>query len=150
LPKTLIFTWLGRNSLTPILIDTAYIIALINRRDKYHAQAQQLARQLAGQSLLITDSILLEVGNALARHFRQEAVEIIEQFLNAPEVEIVYTTPALFAAAFARYKKYTDKEWGLVDCISFEIMEARGIQQALTPDQHFVQARFTVLMKSEA
>jgi hypothetical protein len=120
--------------LTPILIDTAYVIALINRRDKYHAQAQQLARQLAGHPLLVTDSILLEVGNALAHHFRQEAVAIIEQFLNAAEVEIVYTTPALFAAAFARYKKYTDKEWGLVDCISFEIMEARGIQQALTPD----------------
>lgn len=135
--------------MTPILIDTAYVIALINRRDRYHAQAQQLARQLAGHSLLVTDSILLAVGNALARHFRQEAAAIIEQFLNAPEVEIVYTTPALFAAAFARYKKYTDKEWGLVDCISFEIMGVRGIQQALTPDQHFVQASFTALMKSE-
>jgi ABC-type phosphonate transport system ATPase subunit len=31
----------------------------------------------------------------------------------APEVEIVYTPLALFAAALARYKKYTDKEWGL-------------------------------------
>jgi predicted nucleic acid-binding protein len=36
-----------------------------------------------------------------------------------------------------------------VDCISFEIMEARGIQQALTPDQHFVQTSFTALMKGE-
>lgn len=135
--------------MTPLLIDTAYIIALINRRDKYHPYAQQLARQFVGRPLLVTDSILLEVGNALARHFRQEAVAIIEQFLDAPEVEIVYTTPALFAAAFARYKKYTDKEWGLVDCISFEIMEARGVQQVLTSDQHFVQAGFTALMKSE-
>jgi predicted nucleic acid-binding protein len=135
--------------LIPILIDSVYVIALVNRRDKYHVQAQQLARQLAGRPLLITDSILLEVGNALARHFRQEAVTIIEQFLNSSEVEIVYTTPKLFAAAFARYKQYTDKEWGLVDCISFEIMETRGIQQALTPDQHFVQAGFTVLMKTD-
>jgi predicted nucleic acid-binding protein len=56
--------------LIPILIDSVYVIALVNRRDKYHVQAQQLARQLAGRPLLITDSILLEVGNALARHFR--------------------------------------------------------------------------------
>lgn len=95
--------------------------------------------------MLVTDSVLLEVGNALARHFRQEAVAIIEQFLNSPEVEIVYTTPTLFAAAFDRYKKYTDKEWGLVDCISFEVMEARGIRQALTPDQHFMQANFVIV-----
>jgi hypothetical protein len=132
--------------LTPILIDTAYIIALINRRDKYHRQAQELARQLAGHSFLITDSILLEVGNALARYFKGEAVTIIEQFLNAPEVEVVFITPAQFASAFSRYKKYMDKEWGLVDCISFELMEERGIQQALTPDQHFVQAGFTILI----
>jgi predicted nucleic acid-binding protein len=135
--------------LPPIFIDTAYVIALINRRDKYHTQARQLARQLAGYPLLVTDSVLLEVGNALARHFRQEAVAIVEQFLNSPEVEIVYTTPALFAAAFDRYKKYIDKEWGLVDCISFEVMEARGIHQALTSDQHFMQANFVVLMKSD-
>jgi predicted nucleic acid-binding protein len=132
--------------LTPILVDTAYVIALINRRDKYHTQAQKLARELTGHPLLITDGILLEVGNALARHFRREAVIIIEQFLDAAEVEIVYTTPALFASAFARYKQYTDKEWGLVDCISFEVMETLGISRALTPDQHFVQAGFSALL----
>jgi uncharacterized protein len=135
--------------LIPILIDTAYVIALVNRRDKYHAQAQRLAKELAGVPLLVTDSILLEIGNALARHFRQEAVVTIEHFLKSPEVEIVYTTREMFAAAFARYKNYGDKEWGLVDCISFEIMEARGIQQALTPDKHFTQAGYAPLMKDE-
>jgi uncharacterized protein len=135
--------------LTPILIDTAYVIAAVNRRDKYYSQAQRLAEELAGVPLLVTDSILLEVGNALAQHFRPEAVAIIEQFLNASEIEIVYTTPEMFAAAFARYKKYTDKTWGLVDCISFEVMESRGIKQALTADRHFEQAGFIPLMKSE-
>jgi hypothetical protein len=54
--------------------------------------------------LLVTDAVLLEVGNALAQHFRREAVEIIEQFLHAPEVEVIYLTPSQFTAAFALYK----------------------------------------------
>lgn len=133
----------------PLLIDTAFIIALVNRRDKYHAQAQKLVQQYVRHSLLVTDAILLEVGNALAQQFRQEAVAIIEQFLNAPEVEVIHLTPDQFTAAFSLYKKYTDKEWGLVDCISFVVMRERGIQEALTFDHHFVQAGFTALMKVE-
>jgi predicted nucleic acid-binding protein len=132
-----------------LFIDTAYIIALINRRDKYHSQAQSLAKRYARNPLVTTDAVLLEVGNALAQQFRAEAVMLIEQFINAPEVELIHLTPEMFASAFAIYKKYTDKEWGLVDCISFAVMQEKGIQQALTADQHFVQAGFTALMKGE-
>ncbi|MFO7539333.1 MAG: PIN domain-containing protein [Chloroflexota bacterium] len=132
--------------MTPIFIDTAYIVALVNRRDKYHAAAKILARRVAGRLFVTTDGILLEVGNALAQHFRQEAVAIIEQFINSTEVEIVHLTPELFSAAFNRYKKYADKGWGLVDCISFEVMQERGIQESLTTDRHFVQAGFIALM----
>ena len=38
----------------------------------------------------------------------------------------------------------------MVDCISFELMEARGIQEALKPDEHFSLAGFTTLIKPEA
>lgn len=133
----------------PLFIDTAYIIALINQRDKYYDLAQTLAKQYAYSTFVTTDAVLLEVGNALAQHFRKEAVALIEQFLNSPEVELVYLTPQRFASAFALYKKYTDKEWGLVDCISFVVMREKGIQQALTSDQHFIQAGFAALMKGE-
>jgi hypothetical protein len=139
-----------KSILSPLFIDTAFVIALVNARDKYHAQAQRLAKQYASQPFLVTDAVLLEVGNALAQHFRSEAVAIIEQFLNAPEVEIVHLTPQRFAAAFAFYKKYADKEWGLVDCISFVVMQERGIREALTSDHHFTQAGFTAVMHTSA
>lgn len=136
--------------MSPLFIDTAYIIALVNRRDKYHLQAQSLAKQHAHTPLVTTDAVLLEVGNALAQYFRVEVVAIIEQFLKNPEIEVVHLTPQRFASAFAIYKKYVDKEWGLVDCISFAVMQERGIQHALTSDHHFVQAGFIALMTSEA
>jgi predicted nucleic acid-binding protein len=66
-----------------VFIDTGYVIALINERDQYHSQAVVLANRFAGQSLVTTDAVLLEIGNALARSFKPEATAVIEQFLTA-------------------------------------------------------------------
>jgi predicted nucleic acid-binding protein len=95
----------------------------------------------------VTDAVLLEIGNALARIYKQEAVAIIEQFLAADEVEVAHLTPRLFTQGFALYKSHQDKAWGLVDCISFMVMREAGVTQALTFDQHFVQAGFQALMR---
>jgi predicted nucleic acid-binding protein len=40
-----------------------------------------------------------------------------------------------------------DKEWSLTDCISFVVMNERGITDALTSDHHFEQAGFQILLK---
>jgi predicted nucleic acid-binding protein len=44
------------------------------------------------------------------------------------------------------YSSRADKEWGVVDCFSFELMRIRGVTQALTADHHFEQAGFTALL----
>jgi predicted nucleic acid-binding protein len=113
-------------------VDTCYIIAVINRRDQYHARAKELAVAHRGRPLLITDAVLLEAGNALAHAFKREAVEIIRFFLSAPEVEIVRLTPELFDDAFALYDSHRDKTWGLIDCASFVVMRRAGVTDALT------------------
>jgi len=97
------------------------VIALINQRDQYHQQALELADRFEGYPLLITDAVLLEIGNALVRNYKQQATELIEQFLAADEVEVISLTPQLFREALGLYKMYQDKEWGLVDCISFVV-----------------------------
>jgi predicted nucleic acid-binding protein len=40
-----------------------------------------------------------------------------------------------------------DKEWSLTDCLSFVVMQQRGLTEALTPDEHFVQAGFKALLR---
>jgi uncharacterized protein len=130
-----------------IFVDTLFVVALINQRDQYHQQASGLADSLETNPLITTDAVLLEIGNALARNYKDEAVEIIEHFLTSDEVEIIRLTPELFSQAFTLYKTHRDKAWGLVDCISFVVMKQAGITQALTFDQHFVQAGFQALMR---
>ena len=52
-----------------ILIDTGYLVALINQKDSLHARAKTLARswEKSGQPLLPTDAVLIEFANLFAR-----------------------------------------------------------------------------------
>jgi len=52
-----------------ILIDTGYLVALINQKDSLHAQAKTLARswEKSGQALVTTDAVLIEFANFFAR-----------------------------------------------------------------------------------
>lgn len=129
-----------------IFIDTLFVIALINPRDQHHARATELAAKYENRPFLVTDAVLLEIGNGLARNFKQEAIQVIESFFESEEVEVVHLTPELFERGFDLYKNYKDKDWGLIDSISFVVMADAGISQALTFDVHFPQAGFEALM----
>jgi hypothetical protein len=62
---------------------TLFVIALLNRRDQYHAQADEMAELYDGQPPLTTDAILLEIGNAMARAFKPEAAQVMRRSRNA-------------------------------------------------------------------
>lgn len=128
-------------------IDTCFITALVNERDELHSQALDLSRKYQGQKFLLTDAVLLESGNALAKKYREEVIEIIDGFQNSDDVEIARLDPEVFEAGFDLFKQHNDKTWGLVDCISFVVMRERGVTDALTYDQHFTQAGFRALMR---
>jgi predicted nucleic acid-binding protein len=52
----------------------------------------------------------------------------------------------LVSEAVEIYGKRPDQEWGVTDCLSFVVMQHRGLVAALTFDHHFVQAGFTALL----
>lgn len=130
-----------------VFVDTQYVIALINDGDRHHDKAMQLAARYSDTPLLTTQAVLLEVGNALARHHRVEAISVLDAFQNSPDVEVVELSAGLFSDGVELYRRHTDKSWGLVDCISFVVMRERRLLAALTYDQHFVQAGFRALMR---
>ncbi len=128
-----------------IFVDTSFVLALINEKDQYHEPAKILSRQFETSSLITTDGVLLEIGNALAKDYREEAVETIKTLRHSKTVEVRTIDSELFEKGFAVYQKYDDKKWGLVDCLSFVVMWEVGVTEVLTFDDDFRQAGFVVL-----
>ena len=66
-----------------------------------------------------------------------------------PNILVVPQDSAQFHQAVDFYEKRLDKEWGVVDCSSFLIMQERRITEALAHDQHFAQAGFKALLRED-
>ncbi|NJN38904.1 MAG: type II toxin-antitoxin system VapC family toxin [Acaryochloridaceae cyanobacterium CSU_3_4] len=136
--------------MTEFFLDTSFAIALSSVTDQNHLQAVQLANQIETNKipLVTTQAILLEIGNALSKQrYRAAAIELLESLETDSSVETVIVTNSLYQLAFNLFKQREDKEWGLVDCISFIVMQDRGIIDALTADTHFQQAGFRALLR---
>jgi predicted nucleic acid-binding protein len=132
-------------------LDTAYAIALSAPNDQYYHQAILLADQLqkSNARLITTQAVVLEIGNTLAKQrYRQAAIALLEALDKDPTVEIIPLSQELYERAVELYRNRPDKEWGLTDCISFIVMQDRGLTDALTTDSHFQQAGFRVLLLS--
>lgn len=135
---------------TPLFLDTAYVHALVNTRDEWHAAALAWERRLSAERrrLLTTELVLAEIADGLAAvRFRTQAVQVVETLQSSPFVQIVPMSSTLFAAAFGLYRQRADKDWGLTDCASFVVMREHGVFAALTTDVHFQQAHFQVPLR---
>jgi uncharacterized protein len=132
-----------------LFLDTAFVQALFNKRDKYHQQARTLLpRVKAAAEVWTTEAILVEVGNALSDFDRASAVRFIRQSYNEANMRVVGVDTALLIRGLALYESRPDKSWGLTDCISFVVMAEQGLSAALTADRDFVQAGYQVLFTS--
>lgn len=127
-------------------LDTVYIQALLNRRDQYHDWAVSIFPQLQNAAeVWVTEAVLMEVGNALSSSNRRDVVMFIQQCYGTPNIRVVPVDTVLFQQAVQLYANREDKQWGLIDCISFVTMKNANIQIAATVDHHFVQAGFDIL-----
>ncbi len=133
--------------------DADYWIALLHPREELHEKATQVSSTPGRAQLVIVTSemVLAEVLDGLGdrgQRFRELAAETVHRLRTAPNVTVVPQTSAQFRAALEMYRARLDKEWGLTDCASFQIMEQQGITDALTYDHHFEQAGFIALLRS--
>ncbi len=131
-----------------LFLDTAFVQALLNKNDNYHAIAKKLFPKLReAQQVQTTEAILVEIGNALCASQREMAVDFIEHCYTTPNIQIVRVNTILLQKGLSLYKERGDKSWGLTDCISFVVMNEEGLTDAMTTDKHFIQAGFCALMR---
>jgi predicted nucleic acid-binding protein len=130
-----------------VFLDTAYLIALFNARDEWHARAKGIAPSITGRSVT-TAWVLTELIDGF-RHpsKRAKVMEFLEDMEADDRFITVPPTEELFRAGLRFFEKRPDQEWSLTDCISFVVMERKGLRDAATTDHHFEQAGFNVLLK---
>jgi len=138
--------------MSAVFADAGYWIALFNPRDNLHAKAVSMAQAAQGRPIVTSQMVLTEFLNyyaSLGQLFRQRAVQVVRSLQQAAEVEIVPQTAEQFEAALTLYSQRQDKEWSLVDCASFLIMQERGITESLAYNEHFQQAGFISLLRGK-
>jgi predicted nucleic acid-binding protein len=130
----------------PVFVDTVFYLALTNPRDQYAAAAMRFIAGFSG-AFVTTAWVLTEVANSLARGpNRTLFLQLYRDLVDDRRVTIVPPAQDLFDQGIDLYAQRPDKEWSLVDCISFIVMREYALSDALTADRHFEQAGFTVLL----
>jgi len=128
-----------------VFLDTNGWLALLSSSDALHSVAKTAwARILEqGSSVVVTDWVVAETGNGLARTAaRRQLATAVALIRASPRARLVAISEPLFQRALDLYASREDKSWGLVDCSSFLVMQDAGIQDTFTNDRHFNQAGF--------
>lgn len=129
-----------------VFIDTWGWLALGHRRDAHHREISALYKKLrsGGARIYTTDYVLDEVMTLI---FRREAFEEAVRFMEgifraveAGQLIVERITSDRFASAYRLRKRLQDKpNVSFTDLTSMIVMKERGIEDALTEDEHFIQ-----------
>ena len=138
-------------SKTSVLLDTAALLALANRRDNLHEQAKKVRDRIAKErrEILTTEWILTEFLNAMQRPpARTLAVHVVEQLRQSQRVQILLASTTEWQKGYALYRSRPDKAWSLVDCISIHLCQRQSIREVFTSDRNFTQAGYQILLRA--
>lgn len=125
--------------------DTSGFFALLVRDDYMHIRAKLNFVHFGGHDfrILTTSYVLLETTALLHRRIGIEAVSDFQSKI-VPLLETIWVDAEWHARALQRFFTVGRKDVSLVDCLSFEVMEARDLRTAFAFDRHFEEYGFTL------
>jgi len=133
--------------MTAVFADTFFYLALLNEDDLAHGRA--LAESKVKRTIVTTEFILLELGNACSRaDDHADFLALVQGMRASSRISITRLGSPLLERGLELMRSRPDKDWSLTDCISFVVMNEAGINEALTGDHNFEQAGFVALLKS--
>ncbi len=132
-----------------VFIDSSAYYALADANDKNYRTAESLLQTLTAEKrrLYTTNFALAETyALLLSRLSRDDAVRIFDAYRRSAATTIIRVRQSDEDAGWKIIVQYADKEFSLVDAMSFVIMERIGVSEAFTFDDHFRQyGRFRML-----
>ena len=135
-----------------LFADTSGWGNLLDPTQPFHTLAATIYRKSRQQSrtIITTNYVVAELVALLTsplRISRPRIVAFIDGLKSSPYIEVVHVDESMDRDAWQLLRNRLDKDWSLIDCASFVVMQRRGIAEALTADHHFEQAGFVRLLK---
>lgn len=123
-----------------IFLDSSYLIAFVDKRDRAHLEAIGLAEQISEGvfgRIVISDYVFDESVTFIAsRQGFKKAIEWGKKTLDS-ELELIYTSKEVFQKAWELFQKR--KNLSFTDCTIVELMKAEGIKHLASFDEGFKQ-----------
>jgi len=134
-----------------LFVDTSGWIEIFGKNEPLHAKATEIfAHALKTRRQIVTTNYIINeylgTDGKRCRLGREDWLNAVSRISHSPDIEVVHIGEKSHSVALILLRKRLDKEWSLVDATSFNLMNERGIQEALTTDHHFEQAGFIKLL----
>ncbi len=123
-----------------IFIDTSFLIALSDEKDKNHNKAKSSLRDLVegGARFVISRNILNEYLDGVTKRISKEkAIEELDNILSSKLLVLESVSERDWDKAIVYFRKYNDQQIDLTDCLSFAVMERLELKRVLTFDNDF-------------
>ena len=135
-----------------IYVDTSGWASLADVSEPFYQKARETyAAAMRNRRRFVTTNYVLAELVALMtspmRFHRPRIIEFINGIKQSPFFDIIHIDEDLDAKSWNLLSNRADKNWSLVDCSSFVVMQENKIVEALTTDHHFEQAGFVRLLK---
>ncbi len=125
-----------------IFVDTGFLFALFSHNDPDHKRAREVFETIKtpqlSKLLLTTNHVVFETIRLTRRRIgHRDAVFMGKLLYSEKMAQIHWVTKEEEKAAFEYLTKFRDKDYSIIDCLSFVIMERKGIKEALAVDSDF-------------
>ena len=129
-----------------LFVDTSALYALLVETEDDHAGVRRAFGQAAerGRRLLTTNYVLVESSALLQSRIGLAPVRDLDAKI-VPILDVLYVDAGLHRRALDRLFTMDRRRVSLVDAISFEVMEAEGITDALSLDPDFTSEGFRLI-----
>lgn len=128
-----------------IFADTSGLFALLVKNDDMHVRAKLNFSYFAQHrvQLMTSSFVLVETTALLQRRVGLAAVHDFQSKI-MPLLEMIWVNAEWYTRAIQRLFALNNRDIGLVDSLSFEIMESCEITHAFAFDKHFPENGFTI------
>ena len=138
--------------MSDLFVDTSGWANLIDVSQLFHSLSVKIYQNARSQKhkIITTSYIITELIALLSKPLRiprPKAIAFIQSLKTSPYVEVIHISKEIDTKAWELLMQRQDKEWSLVDCSSFIVMQECKITESLTSDHHFEQAGFIRLLK---